>query len=332
MQSRALLRPRSLRPGDRIALVAPASSYDEEAARRGAEILAAWDLSVELPARLEPVRYLAASDDERARQLTEAFTREEIAGIVAIRGGFGFSRLLGLFDPAVATAHPKMFVGYSDLTILLSRLSAEAGVVSFHGPMAASDLPRLGPDQLERFRRFLFGEDGWWAGGKLGCRASGAAKGRLVGGCLSVIVTTIGTPYEIDTKGAVLFLEDVNESPYRIDRMLTHLSHAGKLAGVAAVVLGSFHGCGEEEEVLAIADEILSPLRIPVVSGFDAGHGSGGAVLPIGCEVFVDADAGSIELLEPVFASHAASAPASAKDLARLAAAAARRGPGFAGR
>lgn len=298
------LKPRALVPGDRVALVAASSRFDPEAVARGRRVLQEWGLIVEGPPLNEPLRYLAASDEARAAQLTEAFERDDIAAIFGVRGGYGSARLLGLFNPEVAAAHPKMFVGYSDLTVLLARLQAEADLVCFHGPMVASDLARLGAAQLERFRRFLFNEPGWWAGEGLECRQGGTARGHLAGGCLSVLVTTLGTPYEIDTRGAVLFLEDIGEPPYRIDRMLTHLSHAGKLDDLAAVVLGSFLKCDDADnpgEVLAIVDEIFGPLGIPVVAGFDAGHGSGGAVLPMGIEVRVDADAGVVELMEEVF-------------------------------
>jgi muramoyltetrapeptide carboxypeptidase LdcA involved in peptidoglycan recycling len=200
--------------------------------------------------------------------------------------------------------------------------------------MVASDLGRLAPDQLERFRRFLFGEEGWWAGNALECRKPGAAIGRLVGGCLSVIASTIGTPYEIETRGGVLFLEDVGEPPYRIDRLLTQLVHARKFEAVAGVVLGTFHNCDPPDssgEVMSIFDDILGRLGIPVVSGFDAGHHSGGAVLPMGCQVRLNADGGTIELLEPIFGNRAPVSPAT-RDLARVAAAALRRGPGSLGR
>jgi muramoyltetrapeptide carboxypeptidase len=298
-----LLRPRALVAGDRVAIVAPGSPGDATLIERGAGVLRSWDLAVELPEPVEPLRYLAGSDDERARRLTSAFEREDIAAIMAVRGGYGAARLRGRFDAAVAARHPKIFLGYSDLTILLARLVAEAGLLCFHGPMAASDLARLDAQRLERFRRFLFGQDDWWAGSGLVGRAGKIASGRLTGGCLSVVVTTIGTPYEIDTRGRVLFLEDINESPYRIDRMLTHLVHAGKLDKVAAVVLGAFHNCdrdGVPGRVLDVADEILGPLGIPIVSGFESGHLSGGAVVPMGALVRVDAPAGRVELLEPV--------------------------------
>lgn len=300
-----MIRPRALRPGDRVAVVAPSSRYDRAALERGAAVLEGWGLAVDLPPESTPHRYLAASDDERARLLTEAFTRDDVAAVMAVRGGFGAARLLGRFDPAVAAAHPKIFLGYSDLTVILGRLQDEAGLVCFHGPMVSSDLARLEAAALEPFRRFLFGEEGWWNGGGLTGRTKGSASGRLTGGCLSMLATTIGTPYEFDASGRVLFLEDIAEPPYRIDRLLTHLLHAGKFDGVAAVVLGTFTNCDAKDEpgvVMQVADEILGALGVPVVSGFDAGHYSGGGIVPMGCEVRVDADAGRIDLLEPALA------------------------------
>lgn len=300
-----LVRPRALVPGDRVAVVAPSSRYDRQALARGAAVLESWGLLVDLPPETRPHRYLAASDDERAALLTQAFVREDVAAVMAVRGGFGAARLLGRFDPAAAAAHPKMFIGYSDLTVLLGRLQREAALVCFHGPMVSSDLARLSGEALEPFRRFLFGEEGWWNGNGLVGRAPGIATGRFTGGCLSMLATTIGTPYEFDARGCVLFLEDIAEPPYRIDRLLTHLLHAGKFDGVAAVVLGTFTDCdakGEPGVVMQVVDEILGGLGVPVVSGFDAGHYSGGGLVPMGCEVRVNADAGTVELAEPVLA------------------------------
>lgn len=295
-----LLRPRALVPGDRVAVVAPASVWDPKRLAAGITVLESWGLVVEPPPAAERHRYLAASDDARAAHLRDAFERDDVAAVMAVRGGFGSARLWGRFDAKAAAAHPKIFLGYSDLTLLLDRLVREAGLVCFHGPMVASDLARLGDEELARFRCFLFGESGWWSGEGLEALAPGVGEGRLAGGCLSMLVTTIGTPYEMDFAGRVLFLEDIAEPPYRIDRLLTHLSHAGKLGGVAAVVLGRFHDCGDFDEVKAIAAEILSPLGVPVVAGLDVGHHASGLPLPMGCLARVDASAGRVDLLEPV--------------------------------
>ncbi len=300
-----MIRPRPLVAGDLVAVVAPSSRYDAAALARGAAVLESWGLRVELPAPSTPRRYLAAPDAERAEALTRAFVRDDVAAVIAVRGGFGAARLHGLFDARVAAQHPKFFVGYSDLTVLLSRLQSEAGLVCFHGPMVSSDLARLPAANLERFRRLLFGQQGWWTEGGLSARAAGVAEGRLAGGCLSILASTLGTPYEADTEGSVLFLEDIAEKPYRIDRLLTQMLHAGKFAGVRGVVLGTFHDCDEADapgRVLEVFDELLAPLGIPVASGFDAGHYSGGGILPLGCRVRLDAGAGTLHLLEPALA------------------------------
>jgi muramoyltetrapeptide carboxypeptidase len=287
-------------------VAAPAGHGEATHLRRGLDVLESWGLRVEPPPEPSPRRYLWDTDEQRARHLSELFDRPEIAAILTVRGGYGCSRLHGLFEPASAASRPKMFVGFSDVSLLLARLLAEAGLLCFHGPMVGADLPRLTAAQQERFRAFLFDEPGWFQARSLETWRSGYGEGRLFGGCLSVLVTTLGTPYEIDTEGAVLFLEDVTEKPYRIDRMLTQLRHAGKLAGVAGIVLGGFEDCdgGQGPQVLrdAVMDGI-GDLGVPIVAGLDAGHGSGNMVLPIGCRVRLRAGAGGgeLDLLESPF-------------------------------
>jgi len=300
-------KPRPLRPGDRVAVAAPAGFADAVHLERGITLLRQWGLEVELPTGLFPVRYLAGTDAARAASLTAFFEREEIAAILCVRGGYGASRLYPHFDAPVAAAHAKVFVGFSDISLVLARLLSEAGLVCFHGPMPGADLPRLSPQAQDRFRRFLFDEPGWWNGDALATWRQGSCEGPLVGGCLSVLVTTLGTPYEIVTDGAVLFLEDVAEKPYRIDRMLSHMRHAGKLDGVAGIVFGALEDCddGQGCEVLReIVLDVLGDLPCPVAAGLDAGHGSNNVVLPLGCRVRLQAggDGATLELCESPFA------------------------------
>ena len=251
------------------------------------------------------MRYLAAGDAERAQQVRDAFADPGVRAIFAVRGGYGAARLHHLVDIKSVIAEPKIFVGFSDVTILLNRLVQEAGIVAYHGPMVAVDLPRLGAAERERFRRFLFGEEGWWDGSVREVWRGGEAEGPLLGGCLSVLVTTLGTPYEIETEGAVLFLEDVAEKPYRIDRMLNHMKHAGKLDGVRGIVLGPMLDCdgGEGSRILReIFLDVLSDVDVPIVYGIEAGHGTANVVLPFGCRVRLAGDDARVDLLEPVFA------------------------------
>ncbi len=269
-------------------------------------MLRSWGLKVrDLPGCAEK-RYLAGEDLWRAERLNELFADPEVSGVLCVRGGYGSVRIRDHLDLDLVRANPKLFVGFSDLTILLNRFVQEAGMVAYHGPMVATDLPRMTEKSRERFRRFLFGEDGWydtdtgvaWRGGK--------ADGNLVGGCLSVIVTTLGTPEAVDTRGCVLFLEDIAERPYRIDRMLMHLRHAGKFDEVAGVVFGAMKDCdaGAGPDILReIALEAFEGFSFPVTFGFDAGHLSNHVVLPFGIRVRLDADAGHLELLESAHAA-----------------------------
>ena len=298
-------KPRPLLPGDRVALVAPSGRSDEAKLARGSELLASWGLRVQTGSPAAGMRYLAAEDARRAEQLREALEDPDIHGILAVRGGYGAARLHDLIDLKSPAIQPKLFVGFSDVTILLNRFVQEADMVAYHGPMVAVDLPRLGELARERFRRFLFGQDGWWDGTAREIWRGGEAEGPLLGGCLSVLVTTLGTPYEVDTDGAVLFLEDVAEKPYRIDRMLNHMKHAGKLDRVRGIVLGPMLDCdgGEGSRILReIFLDALSDLDIPVVYGIEAGHGTENVVLPFGCRVRLLADEARLDLLEPVFA------------------------------
>lgn len=298
-------KPAALRPGDTVALVAPCGPCDPQRLALGVSYLRQWCLEVAHFDGDTNYRYFAGSDAERAAQLIDAFADNEVRAVLAVRGGSGAARLATVFDPAVHCRDEKIFVGFSDVTTLLSRVVQEAGMVCYHGPMVGADLPRLSEPSRERFRRFLFGESDWFAPAAARSWRSGVASGPLVGGCLSVLVTTLGTPYEIDTEGAVLFLEDVAEKAYRIDRMLTHLKHAGKFAGVRGLVLGPMTDCddGEGEELLRqIVLDVLSDSEFPIIYGFDAGHGSGNVVLPLGARVGLDGHAARLVLEEPVFA------------------------------
>lgn len=306
-----LQKPRALRKNDRVALVAPAGFADAQRIERGVGVLENWGLRVDALPRLVAHRYLSASDPERAATLAAALSDPGIRAVLAVRGGYGSARLLSSEASSPLTPlrdDPKIFVGYSDVTLLLDRIVREAGVVAFHGPMVATDLGTSEPgglEALERFRRFLFAEDDWFDGRCRESWAKGLGEGPLVGGCLSVLVTTLGTPTEIQTDGAVLFLEDIDERPYQLDRMLTQLRQAGKLANLAGLVLGAFDHCGPEagdatdfEVLREIVLEAMEGVSCPILFGLDAGHGSSNVVLPLGCRARADAVACEVVLLE----------------------------------
>lgn len=302
-----LLKPEPLRRDDLVAVVAPAGSYEPGRLERGCRILEGWGLRVRRPsARPTPLRYLAASDEIRAGELREALADDDVKAVLVARGGFGSARLFDRLRLSPVRGAPKVFVGFSDTTVLLTRLVQEAGWISFHGPMVAADLPDLAPAASERFRRFLFDDGAWWHGQARESWRAGRSEGRLTGGCLSILVSTLGTPYEFRTDHpTVLFIEDVNEKPYRIERMLVQLRDAGKFENVTALVIGAMPGCDDGGGSSVLEDifrDVLAAHQFPVLFGLPAGHGSDNVVLPFGCRVGVDAGARVLELRESPFA------------------------------
>jgi muramoyltetrapeptide carboxypeptidase len=196
---------------------------------------------------------------------------------------------------------PKIFVGYSDVTVLLNWFLQRHGMVTFHAPMVAMDMARGLSDRARKhFWGTLTGETRTWTVGFGEVIRPGAVEAEMMGGCLSLLVTTLGTPYEIDTRGKLLFIEDVDEKPYRIERMLTHLKMAGKLDGVAGVVFGDFTRCDGEgpRNVPEIIAELFHDAPYPVVTGLAAGHGIENLTLPFGVRMALDAGAATLSLTE----------------------------------
>lgn len=298
----APLKPAPLKRGDKIGVVAPAGSVADGELRAGVDALQAAGFGVELAEGiLERKGYLAGEQEKRARVLEGFFRREDIAAIFGARGGFGSIQLLPFLDPGLIRRHPKIFVGYSDVSVLLNWLLQECGMIAFHGPMVAMELARgLAGRTKEFFWQTLLGEKSHWKIQLSESIRPGAVEAEMVGGCLSAIVTTLGTPHEIETAGRLLFLEDVGERPYRIERMLTHLKMAGKLDGIAGVVFGSFTNCeGDGSRDLGeIIRELFGDAPYPVVAGLAAGHGAENLLLPFGVKMSLDAGAGALSLLE----------------------------------
>lgn len=278
-------KPPALRPGDLIGVVAPAGAVEEAAVRAGARILEGCGYRVRLGAAvLHQAGYLAGSDRERAADVLEMFRDDQVRAVVAARGGYGSGRLLPLLDMDLIRAHPKIVVGYSDLTFLLIQLVQQAELVTFHGPMLTElDTHRDGAGAL---LRMLSGDRAGWSMAASAIVQPGTGEGLVVGGCLSILAAGLGTPYAIETAGRLLFLEDVNEKPYRIDRMLTQLRQAGKLDHVAGVIFGEMAGCtsgrNESVTVLDVVREQFARADYPVVFGLAAGHGGGSSTLPLG--------------------------------------------------
>lgn len=318
------LKPAPLKTGDLIAVVAPAGPVHEAALAGGVKVLENQGFRVTVGEHVTASRgYLAGSDEARAEDLNLALADPAVRGIVCARGGYGAMRLLPMVDFAAARNDPKVFVGYSDVTALHLAFARRAGLVTFHGPMVESlggGLTRL---TLEGFVRAVTSTapldilpmPADYPAPRV--VSAGRATGFLVGGNLSLVASLMGTPYELDTRGKLLLLEDAGEMPYRIDRMLAQLALSGKLAQCAGVALGEMVGCGPEPAPTAEAapaspagaappapdaraaplpslslDEAitnhLAALGRPVIAGLPCGHGRDKWTLPLGVTATVD--------------------------------------------
>jgi muramoyltetrapeptide carboxypeptidase len=282
------IRPPALRRGDKVALVASASSFNKDSFLAGCARLQQMGFEpVYSPEIFERDLYFAGSADRRWRELEGFLERDDIAAIIGVRGGYGSNYLLERLDFERFVRRPKILLGCSDLTSLLTAISDRTGLVTFHGPMVAKDIA-TGSFELSSWQNALEGASSWSipAGGVEVLRA-GAAEGRLYGGCLSMLAASLGTDFEIETGNTILFIEDVAEKPYRIDRMLMQLRLAGKLKNVRGFIFGEMLDCaqpGHQDYTLQqVIMRILAEYEVPVVYGLKSGHvTSGNITLPIG--------------------------------------------------
>jgi len=296
------IRPPALRPGDTVGIVAPASNVKRADLEAGCEGLRrAGYRPFYFDSIFEQDLYFAGSVERRARESEEMFSREDVRAIVCARGGYGANYLLEALRLDKIKAHPKVFVGYSDVTALLTYLADATGLVTFHGPMVAKDWAREDGVEMASWQAALAGAAAWELNLGAGSGVSGWVEGILYGGCLSILVASLGTPYEIRTEGTILFLEDVAAKPYQIDRMLMQLMLAGKLDGVRGIVFGEMRDCLQtanqgytlEEVVLRIVGE----LGVPVAYGVPSGHVTAGNItLPIGVRAQLTVSGGQVSL------------------------------------
>jgi muramoyltetrapeptide carboxypeptidase len=295
-------KPAALRRGGRIGVIAPAGSVDSESLAAGIEAIRNEGFGIETSAGIQERKgYLAGDAEQRARDLQDFFQRPDIDAIFCARGGFGSIQLLPHLLPLSIRSQPKIFVGYSDITVLLNWLLRECGMVTFHAPMVAMEIAcGLSPRTKEHLWQTLTGEIRTWKVDLGEIIRPGKVEATMMGGCLSILVTTLGTPYEIDTMGKLLFIEDVGEKPYRIERMLTHLKMAGKLDHVAGVVFGEFTQCEGEgsRDIRQVIAELFQRAPYPVVMGMAAGHGEENLTLPFGVKMVLDGDTATLSLIE----------------------------------
>ncbi len=318
--SRGRLLPQPLGKGDTIALVSPSSATDDSFNLQLArEAMEALGFKVKLGPHLgSRYGHLAGTDAERAGDLNAMFADGSVKAIVCARGGSGAARLLPLLDYDAIRANPKVLLGYSDITALHCAIQAKTGLVSFHGQIGSGSWNRFNADQFERvfFKRELMEyRNRIEADDELVPRknrtitiSGGKARGELLGGNLTVLTALAGSPYLPDFSGKILFLEDVGEAPYRIDRMFSTLKLMGALDRIAGFVFGECTDCkpGDGYGSLTleqIFDDHIRPLKIPAYRGAMIGHIREQFIVPVGGKVELDADAGAFRLLEPVFRS-----------------------------
>jgi muramoyltetrapeptide carboxypeptidase len=291
-----------LRPGDKIGLVAPASSFNREAFQAGCDRLRQMGYDpVYSPGIFERDLYFAGGAERRLHELEEMVRRDDIAALICVRGGYGSNYLLAGLDFKIFTAHPKIVLGCSDLTTLLTTISDRTGLVTFHGPMVAKDIAASTLD-VSSWNNAFQGATSWSipAEGAEVLRA-GRAQGRLYGGCLSLMAASLGTPFEIETLGTILFLEDIGEKPYRVDRMLMQLLLAGKFNGVRGVVFGEMLDCappgGQRYTLQQVIRRTLQDFAGPIAYGVKSGHVSGGNItLPFGVQAELLAGDSGVQL------------------------------------
>jgi len=313
------LLPRRLQPGDTLGLISPANAtYEREPFLIASEALQALGFKVKIGANARARwGHFAGTDAQRAGDINAMFSDEEVAGIIAMTGGSGCNRLLDKLDYALIKSRPKFFGGFSDLTALVNGIQRQTGLVTFHSPVAASEwnefsvahfkalvmqgeAPLLRNPAGERESNLVQTQD------RITTLRGGRARGRLVGGNLAVLTSLAGSPYYPDFRDAILFIEEVNEYIYRCDRMLSQLRLSGALSQLKGVVIGKFSQCepGAEKFGTLTLDEVFDdyflPLNVPVYRGAMIGHIKRKFTLPVGAEVEIDADAGSIQILRPV--------------------------------
>ncbi|GGY14544.1 S66 peptidase family protein [Streptomyces djakartensis] len=307
---RQCTRPPRLTPGARVAVVAPSGPVPEERLQAGLDLLRGWDLDpVVMPhvlGRHREFGYLSGTDAQRAADLQRAWCDPAVAAVLCARGGYGAQRMVDLLDwDAMRAAGPKVFAGFSDITVLHQAFATRLGLVTLYGP-AVAGVDFLKSVRAQRhFRATLFEPESAQTvtaaspGG--GVLVPGRARGVTLGGCLSLLASDLGTPHaHTGARGGLLLLEDVGESPYRLDRYLTQLLRTGWLDGVGGIVLGSWESCGPYEEVRGVLADRLGGLGVPVLEQFGFGHCDGALTMAFGALAELDTAAASVTFDEPV--------------------------------
>lgn len=300
MKNEKIKVPAPIQAGDTIGIVAPAGPFDRKTFLRGARIIEDMGFKVFIPpAVFEKNRYLAGSDKHRVEYVNLLFADKSIDAIICARGGYGSMRILPMLDYDAIKNNPKIFVGFSDITILLSVLLTRCNLVTFHGPVVTSLADASEETKLSLLSNITSDNslEIKLPGGRT--IKSGVAAGDVCGGNLTMLCHLVGTPFAPDFENKILFLEDRGEAPYRIDRMLVHMELAGCFKGISGIILGGFEDCGPIEDLIEIIVELFDKYPVPILGGLDAGHGRHNLTIPLGIEATLDADRHSLVYHRP---------------------------------
>jgi len=293
-----IIIPEPLRDGDKVGIAAPAGPFEIEKFERGLAVIGEMGF---VPVVDDDVykrdRHMAGPDKHRAKHLNTLFARNDIKAIICARGGFGCLRVLQHLDYELIKKNPKMLIGFSDVTALLTTLNQRCGLAGIHGPVVTS--LGFGDDESKaRYKKVLCGD------GSADIKPAepvvinpGKASGVLTGGNLATLCHLMGTDFAPDFSDKIVLLEDVNEAPYRIDRMLTQMRMAGCFENVAGIVLGSFEDCGEDEEIVEVFEDVFSGFHGPIIGGFPIGHGTRNLAITVGVNVELAADDATLKFM-----------------------------------
>jgi muramoyltetrapeptide carboxypeptidase len=297
-----VLRPPVLRLGDPVLLVSPSGPLRPERLELGVALLTGWGLQVRVaPHAYDRAGYLAGTDADRLADLNAGLRDPAVRGLICTRGGYGAQRIVDGLDHAAVRQDPKLLAGFSDITALQLGLWQGARLATVHGPGASWVPERTGPVSAESLRHALMSTDPIAVAADESVetapvRVPGVATGTLLGGNLSLLVSTVGTPDWPDLTGAILFVEEVEEPPYKVDRMLLHLRRSGALAGIAGIAIGQFTNCADEwsTTIVDVLTDHLGELGVPVLGGLPVGHGTDQLTIPLGVPAVLDAGAGTL--------------------------------------
>ncbi|MFH1051816.1 MAG: LD-carboxypeptidase [bacterium] len=304
--------PKGLKPGSKMAVIAPASHASIWELRNMMTAMKQLGIVLEIGETIKnykiDYRYFSAPDDVRLKEFMSYIQRDDIDAIMTVRGGYGVMRILDKLDFDVICQNPKIIIGFSDITALLNAVYKRCNVITFHGPVGVSSFNTFSTNS---FREILFSNGEFqplvYKDNNIKTISPGKATGRLVGGNLTMLVSTLGSPYEVETEDSILFIEEVSEDPYKLDRMLTQLDISNKLQKCAGIMFGSYPTLDKKYyfypnlsyTAREVIESRMKKLNIPAVIGIPVGHLASQWTMPIGVKAELDATKGTLTILEP---------------------------------